>query len=203
MSENQTSEKSQQEKPPVKEVKPPFKIGIIVNETNLEDISYYNEQFKTINKAYKDRVELVFIGYKKELDYNDVLHGVKYKYVKPVSVIHYPKQLKALEIDLLFVPLINNIYNASSENVYKMFEAATFNIPTICVNIAPYNTLIGDKQNGFLYESRETFFPYLRDLLSKNFGLIKLCGQHANTTMNHFNYSAENAEFLSSLFPVE
>jgi len=199
----ETTAQNQQKNQPSKEVKPPFKIGVIVNETNLEDIAYYNEQFKIINKAYKDRVELIFIGYKKELDFDDVLKGVKYKYVKPVSIIHYPKQLKSIGINLLFIPLINDISRATSENLYKMFEAAIFNIPIISVNIAPYNTIVGDKQNGFLYESRETFFPYLKDLLSKNFGLIRLCGQHANTTMNHYNYSPENANFISSLFSVE
>src|SRR4051812_40417306 len=119
--ESSTQQQQQQENPqnqvPIQETKNrPFRICIIVNASNLEDIEYYNEQFRTINKLYPTKVNLIFFGYRPEDDTNNALKGVTFEYVKPVSIIHYFKQLKALDFDLLFIPLIQNVYNATSEN---------------------------------------------------------------------------------------
>ncbi len=56
---------------------------MLVTDTNMADIAYYNEQFKMINKGYKDKITLVFFGYKKEMDFKNILDGVKYVYFKP------------------------------------------------------------------------------------------------------------------------
>jgi len=177
-----------------------FRIGVIVNGFNLEDIKFYNEQFKRINKLYKDKVSLVFFGYDPEQDKINALEGVNYEFIKPVSVIHYFKQLKALNIDLLFIPLIQNTYNITSENYNKYLELALYSTPVITPDIYPYNTIIKDRQNGFIFGSRESFVSYLVDLLSKNIGLIRLCGNHANEeVLRVFNYSEQNMKIISDI----
>ena len=177
-----------------------FRIGVIVNGFNLEDIKYYNEQFKRINKLYKEKVRLVFFGYEPEQDNLNALEGVSYEFVKPVSIIHYFKQLKALNIDLLFVPLIQNVFNHTSENYNKYMEVAIYSTPVIAPDIYPYSTIIRDKQNGFIFGNRENFIPYLVDLLSKNIGLIRLCGSHAKEeVLKVFNYSEQNMEIISNI----
>ncbi len=174
----------------------PFCIGVKVTETNAEDIAYYNEQFREINRLYKDQVKLLFLGYRPENDKDNMLDGVIYEYVKPVSIIHYFKQLKACEVDILFIPLINSTYNITSEDYYKYTEAGIMEIPVLTVEIYPYNKIIAsDKQsdfNGFLYESRDTFIPYLKELLADKVkdGIVKLCGKRAHeSVMKSFNYS--------------
>ena len=177
-----------------------FRIGVIVNGFNLEDIKFYNEQFKRINKLYKDKVSLVLFGYDPEQDKINALEGVSYDFIKPVSIIHYFKQLKALNIDLLFIPLIQNTYNITSENYNKYLELALYSTPIIAPDIYPYNTVIRDKQNGFIFGSRESFVPYLVDLLSKNIGLIRLCGNRANEeVLKVFNYSEQNMKIISDI----
>lgn len=195
--ENQQNE-SVEQKNEVK--KRALRIGVIVNGFNLEDIKFYNEQFKRINKLYKDKVKLVFFGYDPEQDNLNALDGVNYEFVKPVSIIHYFKQLKALNIDLLFIPLIQNVFNITSENYNKYMELGIYSIPVIAPDIYPYNTVIRDKQNGFIFGKREDFISYLVELLSKNIGLIRLCGNHANEeVLKVFNYSEANMDIISKI----
>lgn len=143
------------------------------------------------------------MGYDPADDKDNILDGVSYEYVKPVSIVHYFKQLKTNEIDLLFIPLINNTYNATSENYNKYLEAALFNIPVLTVNIFPYNRCISDQINGFLYDKKEDFFDYLRFLLGKQFDLIRHCGNSAfNEVTNKFNFSPENIALINKVISV-
>lgn len=180
----------------------PFRIGIVVNASNLEDIEYYNEQLKTINKIYGKLVDIVLLGYKPEDDKFNSLDGVEFEYYKPVSIIHYFKYLKDANIDLLFIPLIHNLYNSTSESYKKFLEAGIYCIPIIVPNINPYNTVIHDKQNGFLYGTpedcnREHFIPYLKSLLNENIGLINVCGNNAYVDVTtKFDFTKENIEII-------
>lgn len=193
---------SQQNQQPKSENKPrPFRIGIIANGMNDEDILYYNEELKAINALYRDKIRLIVMGYKNENDRLNMLKGVIFEYVKPVSIIHYFKQLASMQIDLLFIPLINNKYNATSENYNKYLEAGVFKVPIIAPDIYPYNKLITNEVNGFVYGQREDFIPYLRELLHKKSAIIKPCGIKAQEDVfENFNYSAENLDVLSSVF---
>ena len=184
----------------------PLRIGIIVNASNLEDIGYYNKQLQTINKMYQKNVEIVLLGYKPEDDkYND-LDGVEFEYYKQVSIIHYFKLLKNANIDLLFIPMIQNMFNATSESYKKFLEAGIYAIPIIAPNMFPYNKVIRNKENGFLYGTHEDcsnkhFIPYLTDLLYNDKGLIPICGGHAyDDVKNNFDFTKENIEVISKLF---
>ena len=179
--------------------KKPFCIGVIINETNAEDVAYYNDEFRQINKMYKDKVKLLFLGYKPDSDKHDILNGVDYEYVKPVSIIHYFKQVKACEINLLFIPIIPNTYNVTSENYNKYLEASLLSIPIITEGIYPYMKLITNDSNGFVYKGKQEFIKMLEFILSrpKGISLIRECGKKANSmVMNEFNYSKGNMESL-------
>ncbi len=184
----------------------PFRIGIIVNASNLEDISYYNRELQTINKMYGKAVDLVLLGYKPEEDKSNALDGVEFEYYKPVSIIHYFKYLKDANIDLLFIPLIQNVYNATSESYKKYLEAGIHSIPVIVPNINPYNRVIRDKDNGFFYGtpedcSKEHFIPYLKDLLFEGRDFVAKCGGSAYTDVTtKFDFTKENIDVISKLF---
>lgn len=199
MEEQKQAQEKKEDSP--KESKRPLRIGIICNGFNNEDILFYNEQLKEINKLYKEKIRIVVLGYKKELDTHDVFKGVVFEYVKPVSVVHYFKQLVSLRIDILFIPLIINKYNSTSENYNKYLEAGVFKIPVMTPNIYPYNKVVNHEQNGFVFDKREDFIPYLRDLLHTKIHLIKSCGENAQKDVfDNFNYSVENVNVLSSAF---
>lgn len=186
-----------------------FRIGIIVNASNLEDIAYYNKDLQAINKLYGDKVSIVLLGYKPEDDKINALDNVEFEYYKPVSIIHYFKYLKDAKIDLLFIPLIHNIYNATSENYKKFLEAGINSIPVIAPNIFPYNNgIVVDKQNGFLYGTpedckREHFIPYLKDLLLNIYetDLVNKCGKQAQIDVTEkFDFTKESIDVISKLF---
>ncbi len=152
----------------------------MVNAGNLEDIAYYNEQLREINNLYKENISIILLGYKPELDKDMSMAGINFQYSKPVSIIHWYKELKSREIDLLFIPLIQNIFNDTSENLKKYIDAGENSIPVIVCNAFPYKNVIQDGINGFVYNKREDFIYYLKNLLSKgNFPLVKICGEHA------------------------
>ena len=179
----------------------PLRIGIICNETNREDLVYYKKEFISINKLFGNRLELVFFGYNgADGDDDNWLEGVNFEYVKPVSIIHYFKQLKALNVDLIFIPLIRNDYNITSENYNKYLEAGCFGIPILTIRIYPYHRIITDKFNGFLYDEKEGLLPYLEHLNTQR-ALIQQVGQNAQDDVKRqFDYTRENIQVLSDLF---
>ncbi len=181
-----------------------FRIGVIVNGCNYEDIKYYNEQFRKINKLYKDKITLVFFGYRPEDDVLNALEGVNFEYVKPVSIVHYFKQLNSLTIDLLFIPLMKTVFNTTSENYNKYLEAGALRIPIIVPDVYPYNKLIKDTINGFVFPDREQFITYIKNLLATQLGLVRLCANHANKdVVENYNYSQKNMEIIANLFEMD
>lgn len=166
------------------ETKPALVIGVICNGKNQPDINYYKNEFRLINNIFGDRVRLLFIGYSTK-DANEL--PPETEYTKPVSIIHWFKHLSLIKIDLLFIPLIPSKRNERSETISKWMEMGLFGVPVITVDMLPYNSVIQDKTNGFLYESRETFIAYLRDLLENRFTSVKMCGLNAYEVvkMNH------------------
>ncbi len=178
----------------------PLRIGIIRNEANKEDILEYREELIRINKELGGKVTLVIFGYTLQDVEENWLKGVEFEFVKPTSIIHYFQQLKALSLDLLFIPLIRNNYNATSENYNKYLEAGLFNIPILTLNIYPYNTLVGDKRNGFIYKDIKEFFPYIEHLYTQR-PLLQMVGVSASQDVkNNFDYSLENIQEISKLF---
>lgn len=178
----------------------PLRVGIISNETNREDLLHYRDELASIKTKLQGRVDLVIYGFD-GVDKNDNwLKGVDFEFVKPTSIIHYPKQLKALEIDVLFIPLIRSVFNYTSENYNKFLDAALFNIPVLTSNIYPYNSLIMDKRNGFLFKEKHELIPYLDHLYTQR-QLVKTVGVEVNKmVLNEFDYSSENIEAISELF---
>ena len=178
-----------------------FCIGILVSETNLESIRHYNEQFRLINKRYKNRVKLLFFGYNPEKDPFKSLEGVDYDYVKNVSIIHQPKQFNACEINLLFVPLVKNGMNASSEDIDEFLFAGIFKIPILVCDIYPFNKVVQNDVNGFIYKDREAFYPYLEDLLRTRIPVIELAGKSAYIDVtSKFNFSDNNLNKQLNVF---
>ena len=178
----------------------PLRVGVICSETNREDLLHYKDELIKINKKLGWRVELILFGYDGSDGKKNWLKGVNFEYVKPVSIIHYPQQLRSLNLDLVFIPLINNIHNVTSETYGKYLETGLFGIPIITTRIYPYNGIIADKINGFLYKDKSELITYL-DFLHTQRDLIKTVGNNAyNNVMSEYNYSPENIEEVSKLF---
>jgi hypothetical protein len=155
------------------ETKPALVIGVICNGFNQADINYYENEFRLIRKIFGERVRVIFIG----TDGAEL--PPETEYTKPVSINHYFRHLYELKMDLLFIPLTPGIYNETSEETNKFREMALFGVPVITLKQFPYSAKIIDKRTGFLYDSRETFIDYLKELLENHLPEVKMAGLRA------------------------
>lgn len=181
----------------------PLRVGIVCSELNREDILYYRQELALITHQMKGKITLILFGFDGTIQGKNYLDNVDFEFVKPTSIINYMKQLKALNLDLMFVPLINNTYNATSENYNKYLEAGLIGVPLLVANIAPYNTRIVDKSNGFLYKERHELFPIFEHLYIQR-ELVSAVGRAAEKdVLNGFNYNHSNVRRVSNLFGIE
>jgi hypothetical protein len=177
-----------------------YRIGVICSPSNHGDIKAYNAEFQKINEMFGDDVALIFIGYDLEADVNKVLEGVTYEYVKEVSIIHFFKQLQSLKLDIVFVPLRKNVYNVTSENINKYLECGIFGIPVIVDDMFPYNQIILNQRNGFLYKGKDVFLQDLEATL-RNPDLIKsVSAQCIKDVQRSYTYNDRNVEIISSIY---
>lgn len=188
-----------EEVPQTKTLPKKYRIGIITSPNNLHDINSYNNEFKKINEYYGDNVTLIFINYDYENDKNNILNGVNFEYVK-VSMIHFFKELQLLELDLIFVPLVKNNFNITSENTDKYLESSIFKIPLIVDDMFPYNQIIVHQRNGFLYKGKENFLQEL-DVVLNNPDLIKNVGEQSKTdTRRNYTFTQNNIDLIASIY---
>jgi len=189
------------EKPKV-EIKPlpkKYNIGIICSTNNIHDIQSYNNEFQMINETYGDNINLIFINYDYENDQKKILDGVNFEYVK-VSMIHFFKELQLLNLDLIFVPLMKNNFNITSENTDKYLESSIFKIPLIVDDMFPYNQIIVHQRNGFLYKGKENFMQEL-DIILNNPDLIKNVGEQSKIdTRRNYTFTQNNINLIASIY---
>lgn len=177
----------------------PFVIGILCNGFNYTDIKAYNSQFKQINKEFKKSVTLMFIGYSAEHDTVNSLEGVIFKFTKSVSIAHFYKHTKALNINLLFIPLVRNRYNEMSENYNKWLEATMLGIPVITLNMFPYGRAITNNFTGLLFNTENDFFDRFKEVFVNDIAVLEYVAKNAqNVADMHFSYSAENVVELNN-----
>jgi len=179
-----------------------YRIGIICSPENYGDIKDFNEQFQIINDKFGDQVTLIFIGYDYKNDKNKILDGVNFEYIEPVSVVHFPKQLRLLELNLVIVPIRKSVFNIASEDIDKYLECSLLNIPLFTHDMFPYNFYITDKRNGFLHEEKANFIWDLEHIL-KNPDLMYVVGKQCKIDcINNYTYTPNNIKLMSSVYQL-
>jgi hypothetical protein len=180
-----------------------YRIGIICSPTNYSDIKYFNDQFQLINDKFGDQVSLIFIGYDYDEDKEKILEGVNFEYLKQMSIIHYFKQLLNLKLDLVIVPTQKNIFNVTSENINKYLECSLIKIPLYANDIFPYNAIMVDKRNGFLYKEKTDFVDYLERILT-NPDLMKVVAEQSKIDcMQNYTYNDINIKRMSDVYDLD
>jgi hypothetical protein len=156
----------EENKEPEKKLPKKYRIGVICSRGNYGDIKDYNDEFQKINEKYGDDVSLIFLGYDYDEDKDKILEGVNFEYIKQVSIIHFFKQLRSLELDIVFIPIRKNIYNVTTETINKYLECGLLGIPVITLDVAPYNQVILNQRNGFIYDEKINFINQLDSILN-------------------------------------
>ena len=105
------------------------------------------------------------------------------------------KIILRLGIDLLFIPLQPTTFNIHSEDIKKFIESAREKVPIMTVNQYPYNAIINNGVNGFLYESKEMFIEYLKNILENHMDRVPIAGLGAMELVDTF-FSLPETETL-------
>lgn len=139
--------------------------------------------------------------YSNEMSDMNILKGVNYSFIKPVSIVHYFKQLRSMRLNMIFIPLIKNKYNETSENYNKYYEAGLIKIPIITINIFPYNKIISDKFNGFIFDDKTHFVEYMKQLIGNP--QVSIVGENAyQDIIDNYNYNDTNIEYIDKIFTI-
>ena len=186
----------------------PLIIGILCDETKYADILYYLSKFiKTQTKC--PQIEFILFGFKPEHNgVKKLVHNLNFKYIKPISIIHYYKQLSQLGINLLFIPLKDNSFNRTSEIYQKYIDAGLNKIPVLAPNLNPYSMIIKNEGNGLLYEPNgkkdlpklfyDIYLKSIKTLNENEISTLQQIGENAyNDVMTNYHLTTENLKYIA------
>ena len=192
--------------PLTEEEKIPLRIGIVATNYTWEDLNSYKDLLKEVKQKLGDKVKFFLIGF------NGIDHftnkscfpeGFEFEYIKPSTIVHYFKQLRNLQLDMMFVPLRVNEFNTTSENYNKLLEAGLFSIPVMVYNIYPYNELIKNGDTGILLSTKKEFIERI-EFFEKNRTELKRIGENAhNYVLENFNYNEEFVSIIDEIYTLE
>lgn len=179
-----------------------LKIGIVASNYTWEDLNSYKEQFKELQDKFGDKITFYVIGY----DGIDLKtkkscfpSGFNFEYIKPCTIIHYYKQLKSLNLDLLFIPLRKIEFNETSENYNKFLESSLFNIPIIVSDVFPYNQIINDGDNGILMKNKKDLIIKIESFLNAKHDLKRIGSNACDFVKKHFLYNESTIGIFDNL----
>jgi glycosyltransferase involved in cell wall biosynthesis len=182
-----------------------LRVGIIATNYTWEDISSYKEQFKKIQTELGTKVKFFVFGFDGvdiETNKKCFPEGFDFEFVKPCTIIHYYKQLRNLQLDLLFVPLRKNNFNETSENYNKFLEAGLFNIPTMVYDIFPYNQIIKNGDNGIILTKKDEFVERLKFFIENRTELSRI-GNNANKfVLDNFLITEQVVSIIDDIYTL-
>jgi glycosyltransferase involved in cell wall biosynthesis len=185
------------------EEKKPLRIGIVGNNYIWEDINSYKSLLKEAKEKLGDKIKFFMIGYE-GIDHKTQKSCLpvdfEFEYIKPCTIVHYFKQLRNLQLDLMFIPLRQNEFNTTSENYNKFLEAGMFNVPIMVYDIFPYNEIIKNGQSGILLTKKKEFVERLEHF-EKNRDELKRMGNMAHDIiMDNFIYHTDNLPMIDQIY---
>src|ERR1035437_4649779 len=198
----------------IKNVK--IRIGIIATENNWDDLNNYREEFKEIHNRYKDKVQFVLIGFNgtdkrshknpidKFTNFEVIMNEPKEKTPlgSPFGILNFFKALYNANLDAVFIPIRKNVFNETSDNYNRFLEAALFNCPVITLDTYPYNTVIKDKETGFLFTKKADLLLLIEAFVSKP-EVLMLAGKKAHEVVeNNFGFNENAAMVLKDIFAL-
>ena len=119
-----------------------FIIGITTNRTQTHDLLLLQKPLQKIKEKYGEKVRICLFGHDGRMFngkfFVNVLAGIKYEYVKPVTIVNYFTALQNLQYDIALMPLRDNAFNRMKSN-HKLLQYAQLGISAIAPDMPPYN----------------------------------------------------------------
>jgi len=183
-----------------------LRIGIVATNYQWEDINSYKELFKEVKEKLGDKVKFILIGFNGIDHYTQKScfpEGLDVEYVKPATIVHYFKQLRNLQLNMLFIPLRVNEFNQTSENYNKLLEASLFNIPVMVYNIYPYSDLIKNGDTGIILSTKKEFVERI-EFFESNRAELDRIGKNAHKyVMENFVYTDEIVSIIDEIYTLD
>lgn len=181
------------------------RVGIIGTNYTWEDINSYKEQFQKVQQELGDKVKFFLFGFD-GIDYatkkSCFPDDFKFEHIKPSTIVHYFKQLRNLNLDIMFIPLRKTPFNETSENYNKLLEAGLFNVPTMVYDIFPYNQIIKNGDNGITLSKKDDFIERLK-FFSENKTELKRIGDNANKfVLENFQFNEHLASIIDDIYTI-
>lgn len=187
------------------EEKAPLRVGIIATNYTWEDINAYKTELKEVQQKLGEKVKFIMIGFDGVDHFTKkscLPKGFDFEYVPPCTIVHYFKQLRNLQLDMIFVPLRQNEYNMSTENYNKFLEGGIFKVPLMVYDIHPYNQIIKNGQTGIILSKKKEFVERL-EFFEKNRDELKRMGEGAyNLVMDNFVYHPDILPIIDQLYSL-
>jgi glycosyltransferase involved in cell wall biosynthesis len=182
-----------------------LRVGIVATNYTWEDLASYKEQFSKVQKELGEKVKFFVFGFDgidNETKKNCFPADFNCEFIKPCTIVHYYKQLRNLQFDVLFVPLRKNTFNETSENYNKFLEAGMFNVPTMVYDIFPYNQIIKNGDNGILLSKKDDLIERLK-FFSENKNELVRMGKNVNKfVIENFNLTEQNVALLDNIYTL-
>jgi glycosyltransferase involved in cell wall biosynthesis len=182
------------------------RVGIIATNYTWEDVNSYKEQLQKIQNELGDKVKFYVFGFD-GIDHQTKKscfpENFKFEYVKPATIVHYFKQLKNIQLDVLFIPLRKNNFNETSENYNKFLEAGLLGVPTIVYDIFPYNKIVKNGDNGVLLSKKDDLIERLK-FFSENKNELSRMGKNANKyVLDNFSINEQIVSIIDDIYTLD
>jgi glycosyltransferase involved in cell wall biosynthesis len=182
-----------------------LRVGIIATNYTWEDLASYKEQFSKVQKELGENVKFFILGFD-GIDYQTgkscFPDGFNFEFIKPSTIVHYFKQLRNLQFDLLFIPLRKNTFNETTENYNKFLEAGMFNVPTIVYDIFPYNQIIKNGDNGILLSKKDDLIERLKFFSEKKTELVRMGNNVNKFVFENFGLTEQNIAIIDDIYTL-
>ena len=182
-----------------------LRIGIIATNYTWEDINSYKEQLKKIQEELGDNVLFYVYGFD-GIDYQTnkscFPENFKFIQIKPSTIVHYFKQLRNIQLDLLFIPLRKNTFNETTENYNKFLEAGLFKVPVMVYDIFPYNKIIKNGDNGILLSKKDDLIERVK-FFNENKPELKRMGNNAHRfVIENFSINEQMISIIDDIYTI-
>lgn len=182
-----------------KKSKPGIRIGWAGGTGHEGDFETVSESIKGVLSRHHD-VKLVLINGPSKFGVPEFLKGIKNveHHARWETVLHYPKMLAEMDIDIGIAPLVDCAFNRGKSNL-KWLENSALGIPTVAMKVGHMEQTIDRGVDGLLAEDDVDFAEAL-ELLIKDKKRRKAIGSAANARVRRdFNVDKIVKKYIGCL----
>ncbi len=136
-----------------------FRFGFCGGMSHFGDINIIKDEL--IKFLKKDKKRIFYVVGQKFKGFEEVEDQIRHQKWMPFEV--NPMRMKMLDLDCLIAPLQDFPFN-SRKDPLKFWDASGLSLPLVASNVAPFNDVIKDGENGLLFDNPKDFIKQLKKL---------------------------------------